>query len=168
MKIFLVGLPGSGKTTLGRQLAKRLNISFLDLDAEIEKAEQSVISEIFSRKGEDYFRKAESERLQKLGDSSQDFVLSTGGGAPCFFDNMKNMNAAGKTIFLDVPTAEIMNRLLRTDLAKRPLFAKMNPEEFKDKIEFMRSQRFPFYKQAQHTISGPRISVEDLVTAITA
>lgn len=168
MKIFLVGLPGSGKTTLGRQLAKRLNISFLDLDAEIEKAEQAVISEIFSRKGEDYFRKAEADRLQKLGDSKENFVLSTGGGAPCFFNNMKKMNAAGKTIFLDVPTAEIMNRLLRTDLAKRPLFAKMNREEFKDKIEFMRSQRFTFYKQAQYTISGPKISVDDLVKAITA
>ncbi|MBS1505106.1 MAG: shikimate kinase [Bacteroidetes bacterium] len=166
MKIFLVGLPGSGKTTLGRQLAKRLNISFLDLDAEIENAEQSVISEIFSRKGEDYFRKAESSRLQKLGESNLDFVLSTGGGAPCFFDNMRKMNSAGKTIFLDVPTTEIMNRLLRTDLAKRPLFAKMNREEFKDKIEFMRSQRFTFYKQAKHIISGSKISVDDLVNVV--
>jgi shikimate kinase len=167
MKIFLVGLPGSGKTTLGRQLARQLNISFLDLDTEIEKEEQAVISEIFSKHGEDYFRKRESERLQKLCDSKENFVLSTGGGAPIFHDNMEKMNSAGKTIFLDVPTAEIMNRLLRSNLTKRPLFAKMNKEELKDKIEFMRSQRFTFYKQANLSIKGERISVDDLIKVVT-
>ncbi|MFM8739263.1 MAG: shikimate kinase, partial [Cytophagales bacterium] len=99
MKIFLIGLPGSGKTTLGKQLAERLNIRFVDLDTEIEKSEGESIALIFKRFGEDHFRKAESTQLQKWANLNEDFVMATGGGAPCFFDNMEVMNQSGTTIF---------------------------------------------------------------------
>jgi shikimate kinase len=168
MKIFLIGLPGSGKTTLGKKLAVKLGLSFFDLDLQIEQAEQSAISEIFSKKGEDYFRKVEAQVLSEFCTSTDGLVLSTGGGAPCFHGNLEKMNAAGQTVFLDVPSKEIMNRLLRTNLAKRPLFAKMNPEEFKDKIEFMRSQRMPYYQKAKLILKGAAISVDDLADKIRA
>ncbi|MFN8889873.1 MAG: shikimate kinase, partial [Cyclobacteriaceae bacterium] len=92
MKIFLIGLPGSGKTTLGKQVASHLSIPFVDLDAAIEKAEQRTIPEIFKQSGENYFRKIESDLLKKWAESTTDFLMATGGGAPCFFDNVEVMN----------------------------------------------------------------------------
>ena len=99
MKIFLIGLPGSGKTTLGKQVASHLSIPFVDLDAAIEKAEQRTIPEIFKQSGENYFRKIESDLLKKWAESTTDFLMATGGGAPCFFDNVEVMNRAGITFF---------------------------------------------------------------------
>lgn len=166
MKIFLIGLPGSGKTTLGKQVAEKLNTQFYDLDNEIETAENLTISKIFSIKGEDYFRKAESGMLKKFCDSPKNFVLSTGGGVPCFNENMQSMNQSGTTIFLDVPAQEIANRLMKTNLSERPLFAKMNPEVLKDKIEFLRSQRIGFYQQAQLILKGITIDAKEIINAI--
>src|SRR5438045_6679796 len=123
MKVFLLGLPGSGKTTLGKDLAASLEIKFIDLDYEIEKSEGATIREIFQAKKEDYFRKVESALLKKWCESSTDFVMATGGGAPVYFDNMSLINKAGASVFLDVPASEIANRILKTNIADRPLFA---------------------------------------------
>jgi shikimate kinase len=161
MKIFLIGLPGSGKTTLGKQLAERLNTRFVDLDTEIEKSEGDSIALIFRRFGEDHFRKAESNELQKWVNVNEDFVMATGGGAPCFFDNMATMNQAGTTIFLDVPAKEIAKRISGQS-ANRPLLLNLSFEELKDKIEFLRSQRKPFYRKAKHTCKGATITLADL------
>ncbi|MFM8744852.1 MAG: shikimate kinase [Cytophagales bacterium] len=161
MKIFLIGLPGSGKTTLGKQLAERLNIRFVDLDTEIEKSEGESIALIFKRFGEDHFRKAESTQLQKWANLNEDFVMATGGGAPCFFDNMEVMNQSGTTIFLDVPAKEIAKRISGQSV-NRPLLLNLSFEELKDKIEFLRSQRKPFYRIAKHTCKGDAITLADL------
>src|SRR5947207_14326757 len=107
MKIFLLGLPGSGKTTLGKALARSLGLSFVDLDLEIEKSEGMLIPEIFKTKKEDYFRKAEAAQLKHWSLSDREFVMATGGGAPCFFDNLETIKAAGRSFFLDVPASEI-------------------------------------------------------------
>ena len=80
MKIFLIGLPGSGKSTLGKDLADALLVEFVDLDAEIEKQENKIVQDIFREKGEDYFRQAESALLKVWAASSKSFVMSTGGG----------------------------------------------------------------------------------------
>ena len=165
MKIFLIGLPGSGKTTLGRQLSEKLNLSFVDLDLEIEKQEGKTVQEIFARKKENYFREMESKTLKSFCSSKSDFVMATGGGAPCFFDNMPIMNQSGKTIFLDVPASEIARRLQKTELIERPLFSKLSDDQLKDKIEWLRSQRISFYKQAGHVISN-LVSLEELVTLV--
>ena len=111
MKIFLIGLPGSGKTTLGRQVAKSLAIPFIDLDQAIEKTEHKTITEIFKESKEDYFRKVESELLNRWAQSNTDYLMATGGGAPCFFDNIRTMNSSGLTFFLDVPPMEIAHRI---------------------------------------------------------
>lgn len=164
MKIFLIGLPGSGKTTLGKQLAQSLNVDFVDLDAEIEKAEATSIADIFKVQGEDGFRNAERSQLIRWVRMPNDFVMATGGGAPCFFNNMEMMNEAGATIFLDVPAKEIAKRISEQS-TNRPSLLNLNFEELKDKIEFLRSQRKPFYRQAKHVCKGSNLTTEELVVA---
>lgn len=166
MKIFLIGMPGSGKTTAGKLLAEKLKLPFVDLDVEIEKSEGQSINKIFETKKENYFRQTESSTLKKFSSSSESFVMSTGGGAPCFHDNMVQMNATGKTIFLDVPSQEIATRLAKTDLNERPLFAKLSLEQLKDKIEFLRSQRIDFYKKAEYIFKGSDISIESIISKL--
>jgi shikimate kinase len=166
MKIFLVGLPGSGKSTLGKQLAFELKLPFVDLDAEIEKSLETSVKEIFKKHGEDLFRKKESAMLHHFCDTATDFVMATGGGVPVFFDNMAFMNQQGHTIFLDVPPREIAKRVLKTQVEDRPLLKAKHPDELKDQIEFLRSQRIPFYQQAHTCLKGEAIQLSDLVISI--
>ncbi len=163
MKIYLIGLPGCGKTTLGRQLAQHLNVPFIDLDAEIEKSERMSIKEIFKFRGENTFRKVEALLLKRMTDENDQFIMATGGGAPVFFDNMQVMNQLGQTVFLDVPAREIVNRIEKSNKGERPLLARLAPDELKDQIEFLRSQRINFYNQATHRISAETIELEDLL-----
>ena len=163
MKIYLIGLPGCGKSTLGKQLSKRLDIPFIDLDIALEQREGKPVKDIFKLKGEDYFRKIESDTLRKVSHVLPDVVIATGGGAPVFFDNMKFMNEMGQTVFLDVPAREIANRILKSNKDDRPLLSKLAPGELKDPIEFLRSQRNNFYKKATYTISSSIITVDDVL-----
>lgn len=166
MKIFLLGLPGSGKTTLGKELAEVCGVPFIDLDAEIEKDERLTIKEIFEQKKENYFRQIESLQLKKWCAAKTDFVMATGGGAPCFFDNVAVINQSGKSIFLDVPASEIARRIMNAAVSDRPLFAKVHPESLKDEIEFMRSQRISYYRQAHLTVSGNVMSAREILGKI--
>ncbi|MFM7852430.1 MAG: shikimate kinase [Flammeovirgaceae bacterium] len=165
MKIFLIGLPGSGKTTLGKQLAERLALEFVDLDAEIEKSEVTSISEIFKLHGESHFREVEHLQLTKWVDEEKNFVMATGGGAPCFFNNIDLMNSAGVTIFLDVPAREIAKRI-SVQSANRPLLLNLSFEELKDKIEFLRSQRKSFYRKAKCIVKGEKLNIADLLAVV--
>jgi shikimate kinase len=162
MKIFLIGLPGSGKTTLGRQLAAQLKIDFVDLDTEIEKSEKRAIAAIFKHSGEDYFRNLEATELRKWSQVQSNFVMATGGGAPCFFDNLELMNQSGITVFLDVPAKEIAKRISNQS-DTRPLLLELNFEQLKDKIEFLRSQRKPFYRKAKLIVKGSSIQISELM-----
>jgi shikimate kinase len=166
MKIFLIGLPGSGKTTLGKDLAAAFHVTFIDLDHEIETAEGKSIREIFETKKEDYFRKIESSLLKKWCEAKTDFVMATGGGAPVFFDNMAAINNAGISIFLDVPASEITNRILKTNTSDRPLFANTRKDNLKEQVEFMRSQRIGHYRKASLTFSGIDIRPEEVLEKI--
>lgn len=168
MKIYLVGLPSCGKSTLGKQLSRRLNIPFIDLDMAIEQREGKAVKDIFKQMGEDYFRKVESDTLKKVSEGLPEFIIATGGGAPVFFDNMAFMNKLGQTIFLDVPAREITNRILKSNKEERPLLARLAPDELKDQIEFLRSQRIKFYNMAMHKISTDVIRVEDVLIKLQA
>jgi shikimate kinase len=164
-KIYLIGLPGSGKTTLGKQLAVKLEADFVDLDSAIEQTEGKSIAAIFKERGEDAFRQRESDLLHQYAASTSPFVMATGGGAPCFFSNMDVMNTSGVTIFLNVPAAEIARRLASA-LHTRPLFSGMDSYSIKDHVEFLRSQRLPFYKKARHNIKGKAITLDDILTVL--
>jgi shikimate kinase len=166
MRVFLLGLPGSGKTTLGKEMASSLGIKFIDLDSEIEKSEGATIREIFQVKKEDYFRKVESALLKKWCESTTDFVMATGGGAPVFFDNMTLIKNSGISVFLDVPASEITNRILKTNTSDRPLFANTRKDNLKEQIEFMRSQRIGHYRQASLVFSGTEIDANEILQKI--
>lgn len=166
MKIFLLGLPGSGKTTLGKRLAAALQLPFVDLDKEIERTEGRQIREIFAEKKEEYFRKLESSVLKKWCVMPGDYVMATGGGAPCFFDNIDVINRSGKSIFLDVPASEIVRRMSIGPIEKRPLLAAGGKDGLKDSIEFLRTNRLTYYKQAAITLTGTDITAEQMVEAI--
>ena len=166
MKIFLLGLPGSGKTTLGKELAANLRLPFIDLDKEIEREEGKAIREIFAEKKEDYFRRLESAQLKKWCATAGDFVMATGGGAPCFFDNLEVINRSGKSIFLDVPASEIVKRISTGPIEKRPLLAASGKDGLKDSIEFLRSNRLPYYRQASIILSRSDISVAEMTEAL--
>lgn len=165
MKIFLLGLPGSGKTTLGKALAATLRMPFIDLDEAIAKVEGKSIQEIFKLHKEDYFRKLESRHLSTLCLSEDDFVMATGGGTPCFADNITVINQTGTSIFLDVAPRIISQRIQKSDIQTRPLFAQVRPDNLKDSIEFMRSQRMPYYRQA-HLSVGPETSTDEIITLL--
>ncbi len=166
MKIFLIGLPGSGKTTLAKELAATLKLPYVDLDVEIEKAEMKSIPQIFKDKKELYFRKIESQLLKSLCQSDSSFVMATGGGAPCFHENMAAMNQSGTTIFLDVPTMEIARRIVLSKGEERPLLKSNGIDGLKEQIEFLRSQRLLFYKQASLTVRGDQINFNTIIEKI--
>jgi shikimate kinase len=161
MKVYLVGMPGSGKTTLGKKLAALLSIPFIDLDAEIEKSEQRKISDIFSSEGEVYFRRIESTLLQNWANSKKDFVMATGGGTPCFHKGMEIINKTGVSIFLNVSTGEILERIKNNN--ERPLLAGdlLTREQ---KLLATASVRLPFYEQA-HIITQ-HSNVEEILASI--
>ncbi len=168
MKIFLIGLPGSGKTTLAKELATKLKLPYVDLDVEIEKAEMKTIPQIFKEKKEPYFRKIEAHLLKSLCQSDSSFVMATGGGAPCFFENMATMNQSGTTIFLDVPTMEIARRVVLSKGEERPLLKSNGIDGLKDQIEFLRSQRLLFYNQARLTVRGDQIDSNTIIEKISS
>jgi shikimate kinase len=100
MKLFLIGLMGSGKSVMGKRISQSAQLPFIDLDNEIEKEEGMKIQEIFSKKGEDYFRTLEAAALRRHSEA-EEFVMATGGGAPCFHGNMDFINKTGTSIFLN-------------------------------------------------------------------
>lgn len=167
MKVFLIGLPGCGKSTLGREVAHLLKKPFVDLDDEIVKGEGQSIGQIFSGLGEAQFRNIEKKYLKNWCDHTDDVVLATGGGTPCFLDNMSLINASGLSIFLDTTVSEIASRMMNTELAKRPLFAGQDISTIAGRVQEMRMTRIHFYAQARVTLSGhhlnaPRIAEEIL------
>ena len=147
MKVILVGMPGSGKSTFGRQLAEALNVSFIDLDHEIEKIAGKSIKEIFSESGETYFRKIESRSLQTMLDKKENFVLATGGGAPCFHQGIDIINQNGISIFLDVPVDELVSRV--KDDKNRPLLLAGDEAGLKLRLNTIRAERLPCYQRAK-------------------
>ena len=154
-------MPGSGKSTLGREAARLSGMPFFDLDEEIEHSEGRSIKEIFEKDGERYFRQLEKEKLEEITLSNDDFILSTGGGAPCFHNNMTFINDHGLSIFINIPLEELKSRLAQTDLAERPKIR--NKENLEEQLGKTLKERLPVYKMAQEEVVGTGIKALDLV-----
>jgi shikimate kinase len=150
--IFLIGMPSSGKSTLGRQLAKQLGYDFIDLDSKIEIAEGLKIAEIFSLKGEDHFRLIENQQLKKIQKDSK-FVIATGGGTPCFHGGMEFIKSDGISIFLDIKPDKLVDRMINSKKNERPLFD-LNNKELLNSVTEKYNQRLPVYQQADLIIEG--------------
>lgn len=141
-------MPGAGKTTLGRALAAQLNRKFVDLDAAIEAKAGLTIPQLFEEKGETYFRELEAETLKTVSFSAEKLVVATGGGTPCFHQNMAFMNAHGLTVYLKVSPEVLAERLWQTELAKRPLLKNKSKPLIVNYLQETLQKRVTFYKQA--------------------
>ena len=166
LKVVLVGLPGSGKSTFGRQLAKEMGFPFLDLDQLIEERYQLKISEIFSMHGEGTFRDWESLVLQDTLKQDRAYILASGGGTPCFNDNMDLINAQAISVYLDVPLGSISRRLQTSKAQQRPLFQGLDLGELTLKLKSLLVSREYFYSQAKIKLSGEDFSAELLLVEL--
>ena len=156
---------GVGKTSLGKALAKQLQLKFYDLDKEILSSNNlSSIGDIFKDQGNEGFRSIEKIELQRFKDLDN-FVLATGGGAPCYFDNMEFMNKTGLTIFIDASISELINRL-NSSTKERPMLNGLNDSEKEIFITKLYSERLPFYNKATLNIKSNRLRVDDLMNLI--
>jgi len=166
--IFLVGMPSSGKSTLGKELARSLGYSFTDMDKLIETREQKSIADIFSSKGEDYFRDLEKKILRTI-QPNESTVIATGGGVPCFHDNMEYIKENGISIFLNVDIDDLAKRIYKAQTNNRPLLniATESEETIINNIKNLYETRLPFYKQADIQVDG-EITVNQLLWLIEA
>ncbi|MES2620691.1 MAG: shikimate kinase [Bacteroidota bacterium] len=163
--IFLVGFMGSGKTTLGKKLASKLKMKFVDLDEAIcIRTEFATIKELIAEKGFDFFRQEESETLKTLLPEGK--IVSTGGGTPCYFDNLPWMKSKGKVVFLQVDEGVLFSRLMNTDMEERPMLKNLDEQGLKSFIHDKLEERMPFYTQAHHTFNPVKNDVTDLITEL--
>ena len=158
--IFFIGFMGCGKTTWSRKLAAHLGYDFIDLDHLLEEQAGMTIAEYFATYGEDSFRILESEVLKQTP-YTQNTVVSTGGGLPCFFDNMEWMNAHGKTVYIKLSPKTLVDRLERSK-NKRPLLREKQGEELLAFITERLAEREAFYLQASYIANGISLSVDGL------
>jgi len=166
VKIVLVGYMGSGKTTLGKLLAKELKISFLDLDEIIEEGLGDSISNIFKGRGEIFFRKKEHEYLNMVLSKKDNFILSTGGGTPCYSKNMETMLALADHVFyLKVSIPGLVKRLIM-EKEHRPLIKNINDRDLQEFIGKHLFERNNFYLKANHIIECDDKDPEFLVAEI--
>jgi shikimate kinase len=151
MKIFLIGFMGSGKTHRGRQLSEKLNMPFFDLDEQIVNSEGKSINQIFEAEGEEAFRLKEKEILNIITESHHSFIMASGGGAPCYFNNIEYMNQSGITVWLNTPMPTLFKRL-QLERAHRPLLRELSDAQLHSFIVRKFSDRKIYYEQAKVVI----------------
>lgn len=157
---------GAGKTSQGQALAKLLGFRFADTDMVIEEMEGMSVQEIFNLKGEEWFRQMEMEVLHKLGGLDENMIISTGGGVPCFNNNMEFINSTGISIYLRMPPAILAKRLKGGQKSTRPLLQGKTNEQLFDYIKLKLREREPFYMLSRHVINAETIKPHDLINII--
>ncbi|MDD3789079.1 MAG: shikimate kinase [Petrimonas sp.] len=153
--IFIIGYMGVGKTTVGKKLSHELGIEFIDLDKYIQNKYRKTVSELFKEKGEEGFRKIEQAALNDVA-YFEDVLVSTGGGAPCFFDNMELMNKAGVTVYIQAEPEELAVRLLASKNV-RPLVEGKSKEELIPFITKHLADRERYYGKADIVVKTDRL-----------
>lgn len=157
---------GSGKSTVGKTLAKGLGLEFIDLDHAVESTEGRKVYEIFAGRGEKYFRERESALLRSLSEKS-DILIACGGGTPCYNANMEYMNSMGITVYLEMSAGALLSRL-RNSTGKRPLIEGMNETELEAYIEKTLDAREKWYKKARLTVGGLNPDITQLSSLLRA
>jgi shikimate kinase len=160
MKIFLIGFMGSGKTTLGRKTALRMGLNFIDLDEFIQSKEGKSIRQIFATTGEKEFRQIEAENLRLL-EKIEQTIISVGGGAPCFYENMDWMNQRGFTIYLK-QSPEFLYSRLKSSKSERPLIKGLKKKELYDFIVESLEERSVFYEKAKLILNAKNLKPKQL------
>ncbi|MBP6427451.1 MAG: AAA family ATPase [Bacteroidia bacterium] len=160
MKVFLIGYMGSGKSKVAEALGKIMDLPVVHTDELVEEAEGKSISEIFKTSGQEHFRDLEKKALHSLAENNN-VVVSTGGGLPCYFDNMEYMNAVGVTVYLEANPGLLFHRLSNNKTG-RPLIENLNDVELMEQISGQLAVRSPFYKKAQIIINAASVDVKSL------
>ena len=157
--LFICGLPGSGKSTLGKKLANRLKFRFIDLDIQVLEDTGISPAQWISECSEDVFRKKEAQVLRNIK-SGDDLIVSCGGGTPCFEHNLDWMLEQGTCVYLDVPEGMVLNRLQQGETGDRPLINQVDPlASLRELIE----KRKECYARIPHRIEPHRLSFAELV-----
>lgn len=166
MKITLTGYMGAGKTQVGQKLAAELNLPFVDLDSEIEKHSGYSITETIFNKGELFFRKLERQILEEVL-QLENLVLSTGGGTPCYYDNIELINRNSLSIYIVYGVKDLYERL-EGQQEDRPLIAHLHGDALKEFIAKHLFERKHFYEKSVMSLSGKAKSPEQIVNQIKA
>ena len=163
--IFLIGMPGCGKTTLGRALAAEMDMPFIDLDEYIEERCEATIGQIFEQAGEQAFREMERQALHEVA-TMDSAIVACGGGTPCQHGNMELINQSGLSIWLTTSAQRITERLcLLQEKAKRPAIAHMTDTEVLDSVNRQLAEREPHYEQAMLRFDSTRLESVEEITA---
>lgn len=165
MKIFFIGFMGCGKTHWGKILSEKLHVPFFDLDEKIAEDQGKSVSAIFETKGEEYFRLLEKQVLHLLSESHENFVMATGGGTPCFYNNIDYLKKQGTVVWINCSTDCLYNRLIK-EKNKRPLIKNISDKDLKAYIIKKYSGRKIFYQQATVILPEEVITLENLVSKI--
>jgi shikimate kinase len=155
---------GCGKSTLGRRLSQYASLKFIDMDHYIEERNHKTIPQIFAEEGEVEFRKKEQKALAELSEFTN-VIIATGGGAPCFFNNMELMNKTGKTIYMNIKPEILAGRLLKSK-TERPLIKGKSQNELVAFINETLKKRDEFYRQAKYHITEPDLNLDCLLELI--
>jgi shikimate kinase len=165
MKIFLIGFMGSGKTHWGKLLSEKLHMPLVDLDEKITEHTGVPISEIFDTQGEEYFRLLEKDLLHLFSENHDSFIMATGGGTPCFYNNIDYLKKQGIVVWLNTSTESLYQRLI-SEKDKRPLIRDVPDTELKSYIIKKYSSRKIFYQQANVILREENMSLDLLVSKI--
>jgi len=152
MRIFLIGFMGSGKTTVGQKLASCLEYSFIDMDKRIEEDAGMSVNQIFSELGEQEFRKLEHDMIIRII-KTDNVVVATGGGVPCFYKNMELINQNGISVYLRMTTEALTDRL-KHSRSQRPLIRDLSLDELFGFIKAKLKEREPFYLKSKYIVDG--------------
>lgn len=166
--LFLTGFMASGKTTLARRVSHKTGIPMIDLDEVIIAVSGMGIDEIFNKKGEQYFRKLEAECLRACASlEGKHFIISCGGGTPCFQQNIEWINLNGTSVLIDTPLGTILNRLAETD-DTRPLASGTDQREREKSLTQLWEKRRPCYLKAHHILAEPEYAEEAVLNILTS